>query len=147
METARAGDIAAPVLAHAHIGENGNPISKIDAFAAILRSGMAERVDLACMKLCYVDVKTGTDVDRIANHYQSVLAELTTEFPRVTFIHCTVPVVAMPSWPQRFLRTLLGRAHTKIIDDNLARTAYNRKLRDALGVQAALFDIAATEST
>jgi hypothetical protein len=53
----------------------------------------------------------------------------------------------MPSWPQRAIRTLLGRPRTKAIDDNLARADYNERLRTTYGNRAAIFDLAAAEST
>ena len=41
---------------HAFIGENGKPLLKIQDFDARMRSGIGEQVDVAMMKLCYVDI-------------------------------------------------------------------------------------------
>jgi hypothetical protein len=139
--------IVSPVFAHARIGANQNPNSKIDAFAAVLRGGIAEQLDVAFMKLCYVDVKAGTDIEAVLAHYRHVHTQLAAEFPNVLFVHFTVPITVMPSWPQRALRTLLAKPRTKAIDDNLARAEYNRRMRDLLGPDAAIFDLAAVEST
>ena len=55
---------------HAFIGENGNPLLKIQDFAAKLRAGLGERVDVAMMKLCYVDITSGTDVRAVFDAYR-----------------------------------------------------------------------------
>ena len=43
-------------VGHAFIGENEKPLLKIQDFGAKMRSGIGEQVDVAMMKLCYVDI-------------------------------------------------------------------------------------------
>lgn len=79
-------------LLHSLIGENGDPDSKLAAFASMMRSGMAERVDVALMKLCYVDIKRTTDPRTVFEHYRTTMGALEREFPRVTFVYTTIPL-------------------------------------------------------
>jgi hypothetical protein len=147
VETAEAQRFTKPVFAHARLGANHDPRSKIDAFENALRSGIGERVNLAFMKLCYVDVTAKTDVEQVFGHYRSTMDRLAAQYPTMTLVHVTVPVTIMPSWPQRAIRTLLGRPRAKAIDDNLARADYNERLRATYGDNAVIFDLAAAQST
>ena len=47
-------------IVHFPIGQNGDPASKMKDFAAAFRSG-AKDVDVAMMKLCYLDFDGSTD--------------------------------------------------------------------------------------
>ena len=57
-----------------------------------MRSGLGQHVDVAMMKLCYVDINSGTDVDALFATYRTTMAALQREVPGVTFIHVTVPL-------------------------------------------------------
>jgi hypothetical protein len=124
---------AAPVsrsgfFAHDGIGSNGAPATKIRDFAARLRGGAAARVDVAFMKLCYVDITAGTDVKAVFTQYSRTVRALRTSFPRLVLLHLTVPLT------------------TGSPSDNAARGRYNALLRQAYGASGRLVDIAAAES-
>ena len=55
-------------IGHAFIGENEKPLLKIQDFDAKMRSGIGQQVDVAMMKLCYVDITSDTDVERAVRH-------------------------------------------------------------------------------
>jgi hypothetical protein len=57
-------------IAHQFIGENGNPLLKIEDFNRTMRGGMGRQVDVALMKFCYVDITTSTDVDALFARYR-----------------------------------------------------------------------------
>jgi hypothetical protein len=129
---------------HAFIGENGRPLLKIQDFAAKLRAGLGEPVDVAMMKLCYVDITSGTDVPAVFDDYRNTMAALQREFPRVTFIHATVPLTTEPGLLSKVKSLLTGRGGSAA--DNAARERFNA----LIGRQFAgdhLFDLAAAEST
>ncbi len=127
------------------IGENENPGLKISDFAARLRAGLGQRVDVAMMKFCYVDVTSGTDVNGLFAQYRTTMAALAREFPKVTFVYATVPLTTEPG--------LLGKAKQLVSGsggsaaDNAARERLNALIRHEYAAGGHLFDLAAAEST
>lgn len=114
-------------LAHANIGKNEEPYTKIRAFDTLLRDGLGAHVEVALLKLCYVDVTSGTDVQALFETYRDTLASLARDYPGVRFLHTTVPLT------------------TSQIANNVLREEYNDLVRREY--RGALFDIAALEST
>ena len=79
----QAASIQGPLLAHGGVGRNGDPRSKVDEFAATVRS--TPGVELAYMKFCYVDFEPTTDVEALLAHYQRTLHLLKGEHPEIRF--------------------------------------------------------------
>jgi len=132
------------VLVEATPGENGDPRSKVDGFAALVRQA-SPPPDLALMKLCYVDVTEDTDVGAVFGHYEQTLRQLEQEFPRIAFGHVTVPL----SPPSRSLKDRVKRwVGRKVWVDgqNAKRAEYNARLRAAFPAER-IFDLAAIEAT
>ncbi len=132
------------LIAEDLVGENGRPLSKLDDFATILRNGMAEKVDVAMVKLCYVDVTAGTDVEALFAAYRDTLAALGRDLPRISLVAVTVPVTTEPPLRSRIRARLTG------LDlygpaANARREHLNRLVRDEYGER--VFDLAAVEST
>jgi hypothetical protein len=128
------------VLVHALIGENRHPVDKLANFDATLRGGLADQVDVAALKFCYADVRWHSDVDALFTRYQETLAQLEADYPRVRFVHMTVPLTIGPVGLKDHLKVMVGR------DDNAARERYNDLMREAYGPDR-LFDLAALEAT
>ncbi len=120
-------DSGAGQLIHAYIGKNGSPGSKIDAFDTMMRSGMAQHVDVALMKLCYVDFGRRTDPREVFTHYQKTMAGLERDFPQVSFVYTTAPLKVSDDW------------------GNNIRTQFNSLVRTELKGKR-LLDIAEIES-
>ncbi len=129
---------------HAFIGENGKPVLKVEDFAAGLRSSLGERVDVAMMKLCYVDITSGTDVSALFATYRTTMAALAREFPKVTFIYMTVPLTIDSGLLSRLKGRLTGGSSG--VADNAARERLNTLIRHQYA-DGHLFDLAAVEST
>ena len=129
---------------HAFIGENGEPLLKIQDFAAQLRAGLGKQVDVAMMKLCYVDITSGTDVRAVFDAYRNTMAALQREFPHVTFIYVTMPLTTQPGLLSRVKSLLTGRGGSAA--DNAARERFNALIRQQYA-GGHLFDLAAAEST
>ena len=128
------------VLVHALIGPNTEPLEKLANFDTTLRAGLAEQVDVAALKFCYVDVLWDSDVETLFSRYEETLARLEADYPGVRFVHMTVPLKTGPSGIRSGVKVLVGR------DDNAARERYNEMMRDAYGPDR-LFDLAALEAT
>ena len=129
---------------HAFVGENGNPLLKIQDFAAKLRSGLGQHVDVAMMKFCYVDINSSTDVNALFATYRTTMAALQREVPSVTFIYVTVPLTTDARFLSRLKSRLTGSSGG--VADNAARERLNALIRHHYGGDH-LFDLAAVEST
>jgi len=140
IETRELTDFSSFVFAHSRIGKNHDPKSKIDDFVNVLRSGIGEGVDLALMKLCYVDFKKETDIKDLFEYYKSSANKLSNDFPDLKIIHCTVPLTIKPQGMKGLAFRILK------MDGNLYRHRYNEFLRKNYDKNE-IFDIAAIEST
>lgn len=127
-------------IAHAAIGKNGDPLGKLVAFDTLLRSGAAAGIDVAFLKLCYVDIRWNTDVEALFAEYVRTFDALERDFPDIEFIHVTTPLTTGPANLKDQVKVLIGR------NDNIARERYNDKLREHYGDDA-VFDLAAVEGT
>lgn len=132
-------DVAGVVL-HANIGENGDPLGKLRNFDARMRGGLANQIDVALLKFCYIDFDSATDAGALFAAYQQTIGALQRDFPNVTFLHATAPLMVAPTGPKERLKSLLRG------DPNSVRERYNGLVR---GIYAGdrLVDIAAIEST
>jgi hypothetical protein len=135
-----------PVFAHCRVGRNGDPVSKCRSFAQVMDAGVGERVDIAFFKFCYVDITEGTDVEGLFQVYEDTMRDLARAYPRVTFLHVTVPLRCVPAGPVGWLRDRTGWMD-RPRRDQLARHAVNQRLRRAYAGTGRLFDLAAIEAT
>lgn len=135
----------APLLAHFSGGRNTDPKSKMDAFAAALRAEPRLLVDVALMKLCYVDFDPRTDVAGLLAHYQRTAAEIRDARPDVRLAHVSVPLTRRPTDLKSSVRRLLG---LEVWEDaaNARRAEFNRRLAAAFPQDPA-FDLAKVEAT
>lgn len=127
------------------IGTNGDPLGKLAAFDRKLRSGLGETLDVAMVKLCYMDFDAQTDVNAIFDSYKQTMAGLAHDYPRVRFVYTTVPLMADRDLIGR-LKALFGRAQEFDPAHNAARERYNALIRAEFGTTGRLFDIAAVEA-
>jgi hypothetical protein len=130
---------------HAFIGENEKPLFKIQDFDAKMRSGIGARIDVAIMKLCYVDVTNDTDVEALFAAYRETSAALQRELPEVTFAHATVPLMTEQGQLSKLKSRLTGRSRHGPAE-NAARERLNALIRREYA-GGYLFDLAAIEST
>jgi len=132
-------------LAHSRVGANGDPRSKLQDFARILRGGALTRLDLAFMKFCYVDFDPSSDVAAIYDRYCLQLKELEAEFPDVRFLHATVPLKVRRLDAKSRIKLLLRRPMWED-DSNARRHEFNELLRESFD-EGRIVDIARAEST
>jgi hypothetical protein len=134
-----------PVIGHAFIGENGDPLLKIQDFDTKLRSGIGRQVDVAMMKLCYADITADTDTGALFAAYGKTMAGLQRDFPDVAFVHVTVPLMTAQR-PLSMLKGLLTGNSGAGPAQNMARERLNALIRREY-TGGHLFDLAAAEST
>lgn len=133
-------------FAHGSVGKNGDPGLKTDDFARLIEGPLRGKVDVAFHKYCYADVTEKTDVAAVFAYYQTTMARLRAEFPEVTFVHVTTPLVRVQSGPRATLKLLLGQNPGRY-GANYTRERFNDLMRDAYRGKEPLFDLAAIEST
>ena len=136
------------ILAHGKVGENFDPISKIDSFRFIMESGVGNKVDIAFMKFCFVDIGTQTDLIKIFDNYRNTMAQLKKEFPATTFVHVTVPLVLEPEGmkanAKQFIKKMLVKNN---LYENTGKARYNQLIRKEYLGKEPIFDLAEFEST
>ncbi len=146
IETSSANGLPEPCLAHAYVGKNFQPLTKLDAFTNKINSGMGEAVDIAFMKFCYVDIDADTDVEALFEAYQNTLNSLKSSYPEVTFVHFTAPLKSQSSGAKAIIKKTLGKSANES-SNNINRERYNALIREAYEGNAPLFDLAEVEST
>jgi len=132
-------------IEHAFIGQNEKPGDKIRDFDAKMRSGIGRQVDVAMMKLCYVDITSNTDVGTLFAKYCEAITALEKDFPEVTFVHVTVPLMTEQGQLSRLKSRLKGSSRFGPAE-NASRERLNVLIRREYG-GGRLFDLAAVEST
>lgn len=140
-----APDVTGGFVAHSLIGENTRPLGKLEDFAAVLRGGMGRQIDVAVLKLCYVDITPDTDVDALFVVYRSTISALEKEFPGVTFVKATVPLTTQPGRAGRLKQWLKSEEGY-----GSAANATRERLNELIRAEyrgGNLFDVAAVEST
>lgn len=134
------------LLAHVRIGRNGDPRSKLADFAARLQTSTPAGIDLALMKLCYVDITTMAQAQAVFDDYRQAIRELQQRFPQLLLGHVTVPLRCPPgSWLAQARQLVQGphREH----ECNRARSWFSEQLRATYGASGLVFDLADVEST
>jgi len=138
---------------HFHAGKNRDPILKIEHFKETLLKGDFENFDIAFLKLCYVDLNIGNEaqINKIFETYQNAVKEITSKYPGLKLIHCTVPLRTRSNYSKGKLasikRLISGVTGKHINDaDNRVKEIYNTKIRETFKNDP-IFDIAEYEST
>lgn len=132
-------------ISHSFLGENEKPLGKIADFDRALRGGVGDVVDVAMMKLCFLDITTGTDVAALFGAYRDTIAALEKDYPDIEFVHVTVPLTTDLGLTNR-VKIALGGSDRYGRGENVARESYNALLRDEYAADR-IFDLAAIEST
>lgn len=95
-----------------------------------------------------MDFTYNQDHKQIFDSYRDAVSRLQKRYPRVKFVHFTVPLRSLPGGVNKTIRSYgkwLLRMPT-VIDDNLKREQYNALLRDEYGKTGCVFDLALVES-
>lgn len=134
-----------PMLIHVSGGQNGDPKSKIDFFAGLIRGQPQLKPDLAFMKLCFVDFNPGTNVDNLFIYYRKIIETLKLEHPEIRFAHITSPLTTWPAGLKWRMFRLIGK---EVWEDtaNMKRSEFNRRIKESFGADQ-VFDLARVEAT
>ncbi len=152
--TAGLTSFSAPGIYHCFIGKNTEPLSKIDDFEEAILNEKYGKMDIAIMKLCFIDITRSTmkDIDTVFQSYKTAIDRIKSRYPDLILIHCTVPLQTRDAFNDGILAGLYARIMKlfgirRFDGDNWVRELYNRKIRAAYGSSGALFDIALLEAS
>lgn len=145
-ESREASAFDQPGFVHTKVGANENGDSKLTDFAAILKSPLGQKADIALMKFCYVDLTSGGDPAALFKSYQSAMMDLAASSPKTKFVHVTVPLTTIEAGPKAKVKRLIGRDMLGGYGHNLNRQKYNDSLAAAFK-GAPVFDLAKSEAT
>lgn len=148
IETTEPADFEEPVFGHSQVGTNTDPASKVEEFGNILDSGLGDKIDIAFLKFCYVDVMRDSDPKKIFDNYRAVLDDLKSRYPHIKFLNVTVPVCSAPkslkSHLKESVKLLIGKP--VFLDDNIKRHHYNTILKGTYSKEEPVFDLALIET-
>ena len=151
VESSDLGSADGPFFAHSGIGENYKPLAKIEAFEDIIDQNADAHIDIALMKLCYVDIRHNSNLDSIFTAYRTTIENIKKQHPNIEILHVTVPVYSLKRYSSAkdrlklAVKRLIGRP--TILEDNFQRYRYNEMLRDAFAETDSIFELAQAEST
>lgn len=134
-----------PVFAHFRVGKNRDPLSKCQDFSRVIKAGVGDLIDVAFFKFCYVDITAHTDVEHLFKVYQETIASLADAYPKVIFLHVTVPLTRISRGTLGWLRETIAGGDRKLADQ-ARRHAFNQLLRGAYSGSARLYDLAQEEA-
>ena len=147
VETNKPTDFKAPLFGHSRVGKNRKPHSKIEAFAEHIERGIGNKADFAFFKFCYVDFPPKKGCNEVFKEYKKTLAQLKASYPKTTFIHVTVPLIAQQDgFFKAWVKRILGKS-PRTYSDNIRRHELNMMMREEYAGKEALFDLARIEST
>lgn len=135
-----------PIFAHADIGMNDDPNSKIVGFRDYMANGIGNKADIAFFKFCFWDIRSKTDIQQIFNNYKAAMMELKARYPKVLFVHFTVPLMTHKDGMKAKIKSMLNMEDETDID-NMKRNELNELLLREYSGREPIFDIAKVEST
>jgi hypothetical protein len=145
LQVTEAADLApsTPGMFHFQIGTNGNPEGKISDFQAVFHD-KSPNLDIAMLKLCYIDFNAKTDSAAIAKRYIHTIESLQARYPQTKFVAVTTPLTTVQTGPKAWIKKILGKTPAGVAD-NAARYAFNEGLRAHFPTDR-LFDVAKIEA-
>lgn len=144
-ETSDIRSIKGGALFNSTIGKNNDPKSKIDGFINVMESGLGDGIDIAFFKFCFVDIKYNTNVQNVFDYYVKEMKQLKIKYPKVTFVHLTVPLTIRQTGIKAIIKKIIGKRIWGI-EDNIKRNQFNDMLRQYYSGKEYILDIARVES-
>ena len=131
-----------PAIFQFMVGRNGDPLGKIKDFVST--SSSFSDIDVALMKICYVDLNKSSDATAVAKTYADAIKTLQRAHPSTRFIAITSPLTAVPSGAKAWVKSLIKGSSPELAD-NEKRKEFNDYLRKEFDKDH-LFDLAALEA-
>src|SRR5262249_21328791 len=117
-----------------------DPMSKIHGYRQALEGGLGDTIDVAALKFCFWDIQKDTDVAKVFDAYSQTVSELQTRFPRITFVHVTVPLFTRDDDWRASARRLLSMDVPRTLD-NAKRHELSERIRARYAKREPIFDL------
>lgn len=144
-EASTATKVGAATFGHVPVAENGNPLKKFESFEVAMGQESTS-LDIALVKLCYVDFSADTDAKALFAKYRETISRLRSRHPGTTFVHVTAPLTDVQGGPRALAKRLVGRAPYGVLE-NMRRNEYNELIRQTYSGREPIFDLARVESS
>lgn len=131
-------------LFHSKVGQNTDPKSKMDDFEKILTSKKSDQIDVAFLKLCYVDITANSKPQEIFANYEDMIKRIRLKNTKTKIIHLTTPLTRTQIGIKASLKKILGKPLHGYAE-NIKRHEYDRLLRSSFA--ETVFDLSKFEST
>lgn len=138
-----ASALDAPGLAHALVGQNEAPLTKVQDFEQAMEV-LGPRADVAFFKFCYVDFDASTDEQALYDAYRAALERVQAKFPQVKVVAVTAPLTTVQTGPKAWLKKVMGKGAWGEAE-NAKRHAFNELVRAGFRGKP-LFDLARAEA-
>jgi hypothetical protein len=127
-EISGASSYGTPKIGHAYLDSNTQPLDKMQNFD-VMMGRIGSTVQVAGMKLCWIDFESGTNVTNLQNTYKATITKVKAAYPNVHLFHVTTPV------------------KTDEASLNAMRLQYGDWLKNTYKNEAIVLDLAAVQST
>lgn len=124
------------------VGHNQKPLEKIKDFEG---EALDRDVELALMKLCFVDFHPETNVDALITSYKETVERIRRARPALRIVHVTPPLTTRQVDTKSKINRLLGRLVWGD-ESNLRRLEYAERLKAAFPGDV-FFDVSTLQST
>lgn len=131
---------------HSAVGANTDPVSKMKDFEKALAANSAGTIDIALLKLCYVDITADTKPDQVFTAYVDMLKRVKANNPQTTIVHFTAPITRNQSGWKAYIKNIIGKP-VGGQKDNIKRLDYSRLITSTFDSKEPVLDIARIEST
>lgn len=132
-------------FAHKKNGTNEQPLTKCDGFKNILSQPIADSLDIAMFKFCYIDINKDTDTEKLFAYYKNTIEQIKADRPNIKIVHVTVPLRLVQSGWKAALKQLLGKELGGVAD-NVKRNQFNQLLYAEYKGEP-IYDLARVESS
>ncbi len=132
----------APAIFNFGVGQNGDPLGKINDFARTAPS--FTNIDIAMMKICFVDLNRNSDAVAVAKAYADAIKDLQRAHPSTRFVAMTSPLTSLQGGAKAWVKSLI-RGGSPDLADNAKRNEFNAYMRKEFDKDH-LFDLAALEA-
>ena len=135
------------LFAHAKVGENAYPLTKLEAFSAVVNENSRDLPDVSFFKFCWADFHPKTDVNKLFDEYREQFQTLEKRHPGTTFMHVTVPLVKNRSNWKTWIKIMMGKDEIWELDRNIRVNEFNDLVRREYTGKVPVFDLASIQST
>jgi len=145
-ESRSLSDVVYSSFTHFRVGENLDPIAKIDDFEMLVGEIQRDKPAIAFFKFCYVDITETTDINILFDYYKEKMYFIKDNHPNVRIVLMTAPYIALQRGAKAIAKRMMFMPLYGELG-NINKYIFNEKMIKELGNDFPIFDLARVEST